>query len=464
MRIGSIDHSGITEGSIWKPLLGFFFPIWMGTFFQQFYNTADAMIVGRFLGTSALAAVGSSSTIVSLLVGFFTGLASGASVVIAQYFGARDRERVSSSVHTAILMALGCGIFFTIAGIASARLILEIMNTPEDIMDSAMTYIRVYYLGMIPLMLYDMGTSILRAIGDSRRPLYFLIASAVANILLDLLLVAVIPMGVAGAALATVISEVLACGLTLLCLVNAHGESWQLRMSLMKANPMRLREMLRLGLPAGLQSILYTVSNMVIQASINGFGTATVAAWTVYGKVDFVYWMTVNAMGLSVTTFSGQNFGARKYDRMKKGTLVGLGILAILTVIISGAMLLMAKPLLGLFTSDQQVMEITLNMMYFLVPTYLTYICVEVFSGAVRGAGDVVAPTLMTCFGVCILRVLWVLVAVPLNRTVVMVEWSYPLTWTVTSLMYLIYYFQGGWLRRCIAKQENTFRPQEEQS
>ena len=463
MRIGSIDHSGITEGSIWKPLLGFFFPIWMGTFFQQFYNTADAMIVGRFLGTSALAAVGSSSSIVSLLVGFFTGLASGASVVIAQYYGARDREKVSSSVHTAVLMALGCGILFTIAGIASAGLILRAMNTPEDIMDAAMTYIRVYYLGMIPLMLYDMGTSILRAIGDSRRPLYFLIASAVTNILLDLLLVAVIPMGVAGAALATVISEVLACALTLLCLVNAQGESWQLRMSLMKVHPMRLREMLRLGLPAGLQSILYTVSNMVIQASINSFGTATVASWTVYGKVDFVYWMTVNAMGLSVTTFSGQNFGARKYDRLKRGTMVGLGILAILTVIISGAMLLLAKPLLGLFTSDREVMEITLDMMYFLVPTYLTYICVEVFSGAVRGAGDVVAPTLMTCFGVCVLRVLWVLVAVPLNRTVVMVEWSYPITWTVTSLMYLIYYFQGGWLRRCIAKQKNTFQPQEEQ-
>ncbi len=463
MRIGSIDHSGITEGSIWKPLLGFFFPIWLGTFFQQFYNTADAMIVGRFLGTSALAAVGSSSSIVSLLVGFFTGLASGASVVIAQYFGARDRERVSASVHTAILMALSCGIFFTIAGIASARWILGIMNTPEDIMDSAMTYIRVYYMGLIPLMLYDMGTSILRAIGDSRRPLYFLIASAVTNILLDLLLVAVIPMGVAGAALATVISEILACALTLLCLVKAHGESYQLRMSLMKIHPMRLREMLRLGLPAGLQSILYTVSNMVIQASINSFGTATVASWTVYGKVDFVYWMTVNAMGLSVTTFSGQNFGARKYDRMKKGTLVGLGILAILTVIISAAMLLLAKPLLGLFTSDREVMEITLDMMYFLVPTYLTYICVEVFSGAVRGAGDVVAPTLMTCFGVCILRVLWVLVAVPLNRTVVMVEWSYPITWTVTSLMYLIYYFQGGWLRRGIAKQEKNMKPEEEQ-
>ena len=460
MRVGAINHSGITEGSIWKPLLGFFFPIWMGTFFQQFYNTADAIIVGRFLGTSALAAVGATSSIVSLLVGFFVGLASGASVVIAQYYGARDRTRVSASVHTAVILALVSGLFFMLLGIGTARLILGVMQTPQDIMDDAMAYMRVYYLGMIPLMLYDMGTSILRAIGDSRRPLYFLIASAIANILLDLLFVAVIPMGVTGAALATVLSEAFACGLTLLCLMKAEGEPWQLHWKKLRISPMQLREMLRLGLPAGLQSILYTVSNMVIQASINSFGTATVAGWTVYGKVDFVYWMTVNAMGLSVTTFAGQNFGARKYDRMKKGTLMGLGILA---VIISSVMLLLARPLLGLFTEDQEVMKITLEMMHFLVPTYLTYICVEIFSGAVRGAGDVVAPTLMTCFGVCILRVLWILVAVPMHRTVVMVEWSYPITWTLTSVMYVIYYFHGGWLRRCKEKQRNTFRQTEEQ-
>ena len=462
MRVGAINHSGITEGSIWKPLLGFFFPIWMGTFFQQFYNTADAIIVGRFLGTSALAAVGATSSIVSLLVGFFVGLASGASVVIAQYYGARDRTRVSASVHTAVILALVSGLFFMLLGIGTARLILGVMQTPQDIMDDAMAYIRVYYLGMIPLMLYDMGTSILRAIGDSRRPLYFLIASAITNILLDLLFVAVIPMGVTGAALATVLSEAFACGLTLLCLMKAEGEPWQLHWKNLRISPMQLREMLRLGLPAGLQSILYTVSNMVIQASINSFGTATVASWTVYGKVDFVYWMTVNAMGLSVTTFAGQNFGARKYDRMKKGTLMGLGILAVLTVIISSVMLL-ARPLLGLFTEDQEVMKITLEMMHFLVPTYLTYICVEIFSGAVRGAGDVVAPTLMTCFGVCILRVLWILVAVPMHRTVVMVEWSYPITWTLTSVMYVIYYFHGGWLRRCKEKQQNIFRQTEEQ-
>lgn len=448
MRIGAIDpqHNQITEGSIWRPLMAFFFPIWLGTFFQQFYNTADAMIVGNFVGTTALAAVGSTGTIISLLVGFFTGLASGASVVISQYFGGGDRESVSKGVHTSMLLAAVGGVAIMVIGIALTPFSLELMNTPQDVMADATLYMRVYYLGMIPLMLYNMGTSVLRSIGDSRRPVYFLIISAIANILLDLALVG--PMGVAGAALATVLSEVLACILVLLCLIHAHGDPWQLRRDQLRFSRLQLRSILRLGLPAGLQSVLYTVSNLFIQASINGFGTDTVAAWTIYGKVDFVYWMTVSAMGLSITTFAGQNFGAGKYDRMKKGTLVALGITAVLTLLISTTLLLLAQPLLRLFTADAQVMEITLSMMHFLVPTYITYICVEIFSGTIRGAGDAVAPTVMTCFGVCVLRVLWVLAVVPLNPTVIMVEWSYPITWSFTSLLYVIYYFHGGWLRR----------------
>ena len=456
MRLGALDHqqNSITEGPIWRPLLSFFFPIWLGTFFQQFYNTADAMIVGNFVGTGALAAVGATSVIISLLVGFFTGLSSGASVVISQHFGAGDGQVVRRSVHTAILLAAFGGLSITVIGIASSTASLRLMNTPEDVLADSALYMRVYYLGMIPLMIYNMGTSVLRAIGDSRRPVYFLIASAVSNILLDLLFVAVIPMGVAGAALATVLSEVIAAVLVLLCLAHAHGKPWQLHREDLRVDRQQLREICRLGLPAGLQSVLYTVSNMVIQASVNSFGTQTVAAWTVYGKIDFLYWMTVNAMGLSITTFAGQNFGARKYDRMKKGSLVALGITALLTLIISSGMLLLASPILRLFTSDADVTGITLRMMHFLVPTYITYICVEIFSGTIRGAGDAVIPTVLTCFGVCLLRVLWVLLAVPRSPDLITVIWSYPITWTFTSVLFIIYYFHGGWLRRRRRLQE----------
>lgn len=450
MRIGAIDHqhSQITEGSIWRPLMSFFFPIWLGTFFQQFYNTADAMIVGNFVGTGALAAVGATGSIINLLVGFFTGLSSGASVVISQQFGAGDRRVVSRSVHTAMLLAAFGGLAITVLGMILTTFSLRLMNTPADILKDSALYMRVYYLGMIPLMIYNMGTSVLRAIGDSRRPVYFLIISAISNILLDLLFVAVIPMGVAGAALATVLSEVIAAVLVLLCLIHAHGQPWQLHRDELKIDRRQLREICRLGLPAGLQSVLYTISNMVIQSSVNSFGTDTVAAWTVYGKIDFLYWMTVNAMGLSITTFSGQNFGARQYNRMKKGALVALGITALLTLCISSCMLLAATPLLRLFTSDRHVTDIALNMMHFLVPTYITYICVEIFSGTIRGSGDAVIPTVLTCFGVCVLRVLWILFAVPIHPTLITVIWSYPITWTFTSILFLIYYFHGGWLRR----------------
>lgn len=456
MRIGAIDHqhSQITEGSIWRPLMSFFFPIWLGTFFQQFYNTADAMIVGNFVGTGALAAVGATGVIINLLVGFFTGLSSGASVVISQHFGAGDRQVVSRSVHTAMLLAAFGGLAITVIGMILTTFSLQLMNTPADILSDSALYMRVYYLGMIPLMIYNMGTSVLRAIGDSRRPVYFLIISAISNILLDLLFVAVIPMGVAGAALATVLSEVIAAVLVLLCLIHAHGQPWQLHRDELQLDHQQLREICRLGLPAGLQSVLYTVSNIVIQSSVNSFGTATVAAWTVYGKIDFLYWMTVNAMGLSITTFSGQNFGARRYDRMKKGALIALGITALLTICISSGMLLAANPLLHLFTSDDNVIKIILRIMHFLVPTYITYICVEIFSGTIRGAGDAVIPTVLTCFGVCILRVLWIVFAVPMKPTLITVIWSYPITWAFTSVLFVIYYFHGGWLRRRKRLQE----------
>lgn len=456
MRVGAMDHTKnqITEGPVWKPLLSFFFPIVLGTFFQQFYNTADTVIVGQFLGTAALAAVGSGAVIVSLLVGFFTGLASGAAVIIAQHFGAGDHRSVSAAVHTAAVLSVVSGLVITVAGFLLTPLSLRLMNVPEDIMADATVYMQIYYLGMIPLMLYNMGTGILRSIGDSRRPVYFLILSAIANIVLDLLFVAVIPMGVAGAALATVLSEVLAMVLVLLCLFRADGAPWQIHMKSLRTDRGQLREICRVGLPTGLQTTLYTVSNMVVQASINGFGTDTVAAWTVYGKVDFLYWMTVSAMGLSITTFAGQNFGAKQYDRMKKGTNVALGITAIFTLAICAGLLVLARPILMLFTSDANVVRITLEMMHFLVPFYISYIFVEILAGTIRAAGDAVIPTVFTCFGTCLLRVLWIWLAVPLSPTIITVEWCYPITWCFTSLLYIVYYLHGGWLRRRIRVQE----------
>lgn len=446
--------NGITEGVIWKQLLLFFFPILFGTFFQQFYSTMDTIIVGRYIGKEALAAVGVTAPVINLLVGFFTGLASGAGVVISQYFGAREDLKVNRCVHTAVTLSLIAGVLFTALGIFTAPWVLRAMNTPADVFDQSVLYIQVYFTGMIPTLLYNMGTGILRSVGDSKRPLYFLIVSSLLNIGLDLLFVVTLDMGVAGAALGTVLSQVLSAILVVLALSNSAGASYSLSRHSLGIDRPLLGDIVRIGLPAGLQSVLYSISNLIIQAAVNNFDTDAVAAWTVYGKMDAIFWMSVSSMGLAITTFSGQNFGAKKYDRIHKGLAVSMGMTTLITGLCVLLFLAFGRPLFLLFNDDPAVVECGLGMIHFLVPTYFLYICIEIFSGALRGTGDSLIPTLLTCFGVCGLRVGWIAIAVPLWPTLITVMASYPITWGLTSVCYVVYYLRGNWLRRRIAAVE----------
>lgn len=408
----SLKQTDILTGSIPKQLLLFFLPIWFGTLFQQLYNTADTLIVGNFVGTNALAAVGATGAFVNLLVGLFVGLCSGAGVVIAQSWGAHDPEAVDRQVHTALVLSVGLGALLTVLGFASATPMMRLMGTPEEILADSALYLRIYSLGMIPQMLYNMGTNILRAIGDSKRPLYFLIAASLVNIVLDVVFIAVFGWGVAGAALAAI------------CMI---------------------------GIPAAAQSAMYNVSNMLIQSSMNSFGTSTIAAWGVYGKIDFVFWMTINSLGIAITTFAGQNFGARQYDRVRNGVRVCMAMAAGVTLVISVVFYNAAEPLFRLFSQDDAVVAVGVGMMHVLTPVYITYISIEVLSGALRGCGDVRVPTLITVFFVCGLRVLWLTLMVPRYHTIATVELSYPLTWTLASLLFILYYKRGGWLNRCKA-------------
>ena len=442
----------ITEGVIWKQLLLFFFPILFGTFFQQLYNTTDAIIVGNFVGKEALAAVGGpSATIINLLVGFFVGLSSGATVIISQYYGAEDNGRVSEAVHTSIALAIAGGAVMTAIGIAISRVSLEAMNTPADIMDPSLIYMRIYFLGTIPSMIYNMGSGILRAVGDSKRPLYFLIASCFINIVLDLFFVVVLQMGVAGAAIATILSQTLSALMTVIALMKTSN-SYRLILSRIRFHKVHLINIVKIGLPAGLQSAMYSISTLLIQSSINAFGTDTVAAWTAFGKVDSFYWLVSGAFGVSITTFVSQNFGARKYDRVKKGVLVCLAVTFSVTAVISLLFCGAAPALLRLFTNDSAVIELGHKVMWFTAPFYATFVCIEIFSGAVRGTGDSLKPMLLTCSGVCVLRVLWVLLVLPHFPVLETVLVSYPISWTVTSILYIIYYARGNWLRRGIAR------------
>jgi len=308
---------------------------------------------------------------------------------------------------------------------------------------------------MIPQLIYNIGSGILRAVGDSRRPMLFLICAALTNIVLDIILVLGLEMGVRGAAYATIISQLVSALLILGSLHNAMPV-YRLYFRKIRFHGDMLRRIVTIGLPAGLQSVMYSMSNMIIQASVNGFGTDVMAAWTAYGKIDGLFWMVISAFGVSITTFAGQNFGAHQFDRMKRSIRVCLGLAAGATVFMSALVLVIGRPMLGMFTDDAHVLEIGMSIVRLIVPTWIAYLCIEILSGAMRGAGDSLVPTLMTLVGVCLMRVFWVSAVVPRFHQLPVLLCSYPITWTITSAMFIIYYLRGKWLKRCMARQEQA--------
>ena len=452
-KVQKTKANGITEGSIFGQLLLFFFPILFGTFFQQLYNTADAVVVGRFVGKQALAAVGgTTSTLINLMVGFFVGLSSGATVVISQYYGAKKADKVHWAVHTSVAFSVIGGVLFMAVGLVGARWALTAMHTPEDVMDHAVTYIRIYFLGMVPNLLYNMGAGILRAVGDSRRPLYFLIGSCFVNIILDVVLVAVLRMGVAGAALATISSQLFSAILVILCLTRTQ-DMYKVEWRKIRIDSRMLQRIIRIGIPAGMQSVMYNISNIIIQAGVNNMGTDNVTAWATYGKVDGLYWMMINALGISVTTFVGQNYGARRMDRVRKGAGACMVIGVVLTAIVSTALYFWGYLFIELFTSDPQVQLISQSLIRFMVPTFITYITIEILSGTLRGVGDAWMPLIITGVGVCLVRVIWIIFALPHFNTILAAAFCYPMTWALTSAAFAVYYYFFSSLKRVNLKK-----------
>ena len=432
--------NNITEGVIWKQLLAFFFPLLFGTFFQQLYNTVDAVVVGQYVGKEALAAVGGAAAmIINIFVGFFVGISAGATVTISQFFGGGRFREVKESIHTAIAFSLMAGLVIMAVGLLLAPRALTLMDTPADTMEASVLYLRIYFCGMIANLLYNMGAGILRAMGDSKRPLYFLIVSCVVNVALDILLVVAFNMGVAGVALATIISQIVSALLVWAALAKLSGE-YRLQVKDIRIHGWVFKRIIAIGLPAGCQSLMYSLSNALIQVSVNSFGTDTVAAWTAYSKIDALFWMVVNAFGISITTFVGQNYGAGLYKRVRKGVRQCLLITAVFTLFINALIIPFGQILFRLFTTDVAVMEIGLSMLYFLAPLYMTYICIEIYSGALRGMGDSFLPMLITCGGICGIRVVWLLTVVPKWHNMKTVMMSYPITWVITSGLFLIYY------------------------
>lgn len=438
----------LTTGTVWKKLVVFFLPIAAGTCIQQLYNAVDGMIVGKFVGTTALAAVGGSSAqIINLLIGFFVALTTGASVVIAQIFGAGKTEDVQRASGNAIAVCTVMGLALAVFGIIASPWMLRFLKTPADTIPGSVLYLRIYFAGVPFILILNMESNLLRAVGDSFSPFIFMVAGCVTNIILDFVCVLSLGWGIAGVAIATVLAQILNMALLTGKLMTT-GEAYRLNLSAMKLGGRYLLNMMRIGVPAGLQSSMYAVSNMVIQVGINTLGTIVVASWAMTSKIDGIFWSVSNALGAAITTFIGQNIGAGKTDRIRECVKQGMILSMIITVTLSSLILLVAKPLLGILTNDRAVIDTSFQIMTYFVPVYFTWTLIEVLSAVLRGAGDAVKPVIIIGIGICLFRIVWVLTVFARYGTLLSISLTYVTSWVVTGIALLIYYRHGNWLER----------------
>lgn len=439
----------ITEGVIWRQLLYFFFPILLGTFFQQMYNTVDTIIVGRFVGTEALAAVGSTSALISLVSGFFIGVSTGATVLLSQFYGASDRKGVRDALHTGVGLSLALGLVMTVLGLGLGEQVLRLMNTPESCLDDAALYTRIYFAGAVPSLVYNMGAGILRAMGDSKRPTVFLITTCFLNIFADLFFVVVLKMGIAGAVLATVFSQTVSAVLVMVTLCRLP-EDVRFHVKRLRVDGKLLGRILMVGVPAGLQLMTFDLAGILIQSGVNSFGETTLAAWTAYTKTDFLTWMISGAFGVSITTFVGQNFGAQKYQRIRKGVWVCMGMSIVLVGALSALEVAFREVILGIYTTDADVIRMGSRLVLMTVPFNFVFMPVEVFAGTMRGTGYSVMPTVIMCLCVCVFRVIWVLTVVAKYHMIELLAACYPISWLLAALVLYITYLRGNWLSKRI--------------
>ena len=434
-----MTENKITNGNITQRLLSFFFPIMIGSFFQQLYNTVDSVVVGNYVSSDALRAVGGTSHIVNLLVGFFVGLASGATVVISQYYGASDKNGIKKATHTSMALRIWGGLIMTIIGVAISRFSLIKINIRSEILDMADSYLKIYFLGMIPSMIYNVGSGILRAVGDSKRPQNYLIITCIINIILDLAFVVGLQMGVVGVAVATIISQIISAALIIKALTKT-SDIYKVNVKEIKFDKNNLSRIVEIGLPAGGQSVLYSMSNLVISSAVNSFGANTTRAWSAISKVEAIIWMILTAFGTSVITFVGQNYGAGKKDRVRKSVKIGLVLTASVVAFFSALLYVFCPVFIKLFTQNTEVIDIGVSVLRIYAPFYALYSFTEVLSGAVKGSGEGLMPMIITVFTVCIMRLVWIWTVVPHFCTIQTVALSYPITWALSSFVLILYY------------------------
>jgi len=435
----------MTEGAIWKKILLFSIPLILGNLFQQLYNTVDSIIVGNYIGSHALAAVGSGSSFINLLIGFCVGASAGAGVVISQAYGAQDKERVHKAVHTTIAIAIVCGIVVTIAGIVLAPVVHNVMNTPGEVYKDAVAYLRVYFGGMLFSVVYNLAAGILNAVGNSRRSLIYLMVAAFSNIILDLFFVVVLKMGVVGVALATDISQFLSCIFIIGYLMKTN-EVYKLKIREIRFYDGLVSKIVKIGLPTGIQNIVIALSNVIIQSGINSFGAVVMAGFTSYVKIDGFNFLPLMSFSMAATTFTGQNIGAGKIDRVKKGMKVSLAM-GIGYAMATGILLYNLAPYaMGIFTQDPEVVECGVYLMKFFCPFYWILAFIHVMAGTIRGTGKTLPPMIIILVSLCLFRIIWIATVVPMIGELYGLVMVYPLSFVVGAILTILYTKFGKWM------------------
>ena len=439
-----MNSNNLTEGTIWKKLLLFALPLMAGNFLQQFYNTIDAIVVGNYVSNQALAAVGITGPIVNMIVAFFTGVSTGTSVIISQYTGAKNNKGVSDAVHTSMSLAVLLGIVLSFIGYFVSPVILRLMKTPEDMIQDASTYLRIYFIGLVGLTIYNIGASILNASGDSRRPLYFLIVSTIFHTIVVFVLVAVFPMGIAGAALATTASQVLSAVLVVLSLCRSDGFT-RLNIKSLRIDRDIVKRIANIGIPAALQQSIVSISNIVVTSYINALETITIAGYSVAQKADGFLFIPAAALSMATTTFVGQNLGAKQIDRARKGVRTSLILSVCITIVLSIISIVFMSGILRIFTSDEMVIAAGYEFFIIYSTTRIILIFTNVIPGGLRGAGDVKVATIACIGSFVVLRQIYLAIATKIVYSTTSIMLCYPITWAIAATIIIFHYRRSDW-------------------
>ena len=439
LSFGRRKDVDMTEGNITRHIISFALPLLIGNVFQQLYNTVDTWVVGNYVSNEAFSAVGTVGPIINMLIGFFMGLSSGAGVVISQYYGAKRNQEVHDTVHTAMVMTIIMGVAFTAIGLAMTPFMLRLMNTPENVMPESTAYLTIYFSGILGLMVYNIGAGILRAVGDSQRPFYFLVVCALINTVLDLLFVLVFRMGVEGVALATVIAQSTSALLVVITLMKTDT-CIKLRLRDLKINFAMLGKIFRVGIPAAIQMAITAFSNIFVQSYINYFGDNCMSGWTAYAKIDQLLFLPMQSIALASTTFVGQNLGCNQVERAKKGVSQALLIAMVSTVVLMIPVMAFASPVVAFFNSKEEVVEIGTMLLHWLSPFYVLCGFNQIYSGALRGAGNSRAPMIIMLSSFVAFRQIYLFIMARAWNEIIPIAMSYPAGWLLCSTLTAIYY------------------------